>query len=322
MRRLSFLALGATLAMATVAAGISVRASNALFGDQETTTATAATAGCFVNDAGAPTVTGSIISKTAPSYLGGFVKQAGTYYVYANITGVATRVTADVRPLTAGQFLAPLTAGAYTLGGVAYGWRSASLTVGNPLAPGAYSYSVSAADAALQCRTVSWTVTVENTPATGTNVQPNNKAGGTLGTAEIADTMVYTFSETIDPDSVLTGWTGASTNVVARITENAGNDLVTIWNAANTAPLPLGSTDLAGNYVTSTTTFGASGTPSTMVQSGSVITITFGTAAGSVRNVGQNRTAIWTPAAAAVDQAGNATSTTNVNEGGANDPNF
>jgi hypothetical protein len=308
--------------MATLVVGMGVRGSLAVFGDQETSTATSGTAGCFVDDAAAPTITASIISKTAPSSIGGFVKQAGTYHVYANITGVATRVTADVRQLTAGQSLAPLAAGAYTLGGVAYGWRSASLTVGNPLAAGAYTYSVSAADAALQCRTASWSVTVDNTAPTGTDVQPYNKAGGTSGRPEIADTIVYTFSEVIDPDSVLAGWTGASTNVVARITDNGGNDLVTVWDSANSVQLALGSTDLANNYVTTNTTWGASGTASTMVQSGTTITITLGTQAGTTRQAAQNRTAVWTPSAAATDDAGNATSTTNVNEGGAADHNF
>lgn len=320
MRRLSLLTIVAAFAVATLVVGMGVRASSALFGDQEATSGSASTAGCFVDDGAAPTVTASIVSKTT-QYIGGFIKQGGAYYVYASITGAATRVTADVRPLTAGQFLAPLSAGAYSLGGVSYGWRSASLTAGNPLTAGSYAYSVSAANAALQCRTASSTVTVDNTAPAGTDVQPNNKAGGTAGQPEIADTIVYTFSEMIDPESVLAGWTGASTNVVARITDNVANDLLTVWNATNTVLLPFGSTDLAHNYVTTNTTWGATGTASTMVQSGATITVTLGTQAGTTRNATQNRTAIWTPSAAATDRAGNASGTTNVNEGG-NDPNF
>ena len=153
-------------------------------------------------------------------------------------------------------------------------------------------------------------------------MQPNNRAGGTLGRPETADTIVYTFSEIIDPQSVLAGWTGASTNVVVRITDNASVDSVTVWNSANTVQLSLGSTNLAENYVTSNTTWGASGTASTMVQSGATITITLGSQAGATRTAAQNRTAVWTPSAAATDRAGNASTTTNVNEGGALDPNF
>lgn len=321
VRRLGLLTVVAAIGVAALVVGVGVRGTTALFGDQETTTASEATAACFTNDPAAPLIASSIVSKTTP-YLGGFIKQGGAYYVYANITGVATRVTADVRPLTAGQFLAPLAAGAYSVGGVAYGWRTAALTAGNPLAAGAYTYSISAADASLQCRTVSSTVTVDNTAPTGTDVQPNNKVAGAAGRPEIGDTIVYTFSEIIDPESILAGWTGTSTNVVARITDNGGNDLVTVWNSANSVQLALGSTDLANNYVTTNTTWGASGTASTMVQSGTTITVTLGTQAGTTRQAGQNRTAVWTPSAAATDRAGNASGTTNVNEGGAADPNF
>jgi hypothetical protein len=320
VRRLSLLTIVAAIGMATLVIGMGVRASAALFSDQETTSATEATAACFVNDAAAPTITASIISKTAP-YVGGFIKQGGYYYVYANITGAATRVTADVRPLTSGQFLVPLTAGAYSVGGVAYGWRTASLTAATPLAEGAYTYSVTAGDAANQCRTTSSTVTMDNTAPAPTDIQPV-RVGGTAGRPEQNDQMVYTFSEIIDPESVLSSWTGASTNVVVRITDNAGLDAVTIWNAANTVQLPLGSTILNGNFVTTNVTFGASGTASTMVQAGAVTTVTFGTLAGTPRTQPGNQAAVWTPSAAATDRAANASTTTDVTESGANDPNF
>jgi hypothetical protein len=189
MRRLGLLTIAAAIAVATLVVGLGVRGSTALFSDQETTSATEATAACFVNDAGAPTVTASIISKTTP-YFGGYIRQGSAYYVYASITGAATRVTADVRPITAGEFLAPMTAGAYSVGGVAYGWRSASLTAGSPLAEGVYAYSVSAADAALQCRTASSTVTIDDTAPAGTDVQPiNNGGGGGCGPPEPGDAI-------------------------------------------------------------------------------------------------------------------------------------
>lgn len=321
MRRLSLLTVVGTFGLATLVVGFGVPASSALFTDQETTFgSTASTAACFVNDAAAPTVTASIVSKTTP-YLGGFIKQGAAYYVYANITGAATRVTADVRPLTTGQYLATMTAGSYPLGGVTYGWRSASLTVGNPLAEGSYAYSVSPANGSL-CRTASSTVTVDNTAPTPTDVQPNNKTGGTAERPEIGDIMVYTFSETIDPETILSGWTGASTNVVVRITDNVSADAVSIWNSTNAVQLPLGSTNLADNLVTTNATFGASGTASTMVQSGATITVTFGTAAGTVRTGTATPVAVWTPSAGPTDRAGNASTTANVNESGAADKNL
>ena len=52
--------------------------------------------------------------------------------------------------------------------------------------------------------------------------------------------MTFTFSEQIDPESILSGWTGASTNVVVRINDTA-TDTVLIYNSANTTQLPLGT---------------------------------------------------------------------------------
>ena len=82
-------------------------------------------------------------------------------------------------------------------------------------------------------------MTVDNTAPTASNVQAVNVAS-TVGQAELSDTITYTFSEPIDPQSILAGWTGASTNVVVRL-NNANPDTVTIYNSANTTQLPLGS---------------------------------------------------------------------------------
>ena len=132
-----------------------------------------------------------------------------------------TRVSGDVRTLTLGQYMAPLSAGAFSVGGVAYGWRSGPLTVQNPLTAASYAFSVSAADAMSRCKTRTSTVVVDNMAPVPTDVQPLNKVGRVVGRMEIADTIVYTFSETIDPETILAGWTGAPTNVVVRLTNNA-----------------------------------------------------------------------------------------------------
>ena len=57
----------------------------------------------------------------------------------------------------------------------------------------------------------------------------------------------------IDPQSVLAGWTGVGTAVVVRVANAGGGDTLTVRNAANSAQLPLGSTDLGGTgYLTVT----------------------------------------------------------------------
>lgn len=325
MRRLRVLTLLAAFSVASFALGAGARATMAVFTDPQTTNPSSyTTIGCFADDPAAPTIPSTVIGKTTP-YLAGSLRAGMAYYVYANATagsgGAVERVIADVRSLTAGEFLVPLKAGSYTAGGVAYDYRSAALTAASPLTEGGYSYSVSAGDVSLNCRTATSSVMIDHTPPTGTDVQPNN-GSGTSGRPDQGDTIVYTFSETIEPESVSSGWTGGSRNVVVRIADNGNNDLVTVWDATNTVQLPLGTTDLTNNYVSTNTTFGVSGTPSTMVQSGTSISVTLGTQAGTTRTVNPASVASWTPSAAATDAAGNGCSTAVVTESGSNDRNF
>ncbi|HVA87811.1 MAG TPA: hypothetical protein VNF73_16015 [Candidatus Saccharimonadales bacterium] len=264
-----------------------------------------------------PTVSSSVISKTG-QYVSGYIHPGGTYYVYANVTdsgtGVAT-VTANVSNIATGSTAVVLVAGSYTVNGVTYNYRSASLTAKNPLAAGTATYSITAIDGAGNSGTTSGlTVVVDNTAPFGAGIQTAD-GGGTVGTIEPGDTVTYTFSEVIDPQSILGGWNGASTSVVVRFTNNARNDSFAIWDSTNTFQLGLGSVNTHGDYVTGAVTIGATGTPSTMVLNNatSTITITFGTISGSVKNDNKKHTAAWAPSSAALDRAGNAMSTTVVN---------
>jgi hypothetical protein len=283
------------------------------------------------SDFRAPTVSASVIAKSAggaPS----FIKQGGTYRVYANVadagnpaSGVGT-VTANVSSVTTGQTAVSLASGSFSVGGASYGFRSGLVTANASLSEGVKSYTVSATDNASNSTTQGgFSVTVDNTAPSGTDVQTAN-GGSTAGTAELGDSVTYTFSEPIDPASVLSGWTGSSTGVVVRVINGGAlpttADTVQIWNAANSAQLPLGVITLpSGTYVggvsgTDSATFGASGTASSMVMSGSTIAITLGTAGGSQSATpGLVAGAMsWVPSATATDRAGNASSTTAVNE--------
>ena len=295
--------------------GGGARLSLALLTDSENDPSTFTTAASFP-DTTAPTVASSVISKTT-LYLPGFVRQGGTYFVYANVTdagsGVAT-VRANVSTVTTGQTTLALVAGSYSIGGVSYNYRSASVTANAVLAEGAKAYTITATDVATNSVTQGgFSVTVDNTRPTGTNVQTTN--AGVAGQPGLGDTMTLTFSEQIDPQTVLAAWTGTSTPVVVRITQAGGGDQVTVRNAANTAVLPLGTVDLVGTaYVTVTRDFGATGTASTMVQAGNSITITLGTASGAVGTQAVANNMIWTPSATATDRAGNTCQTTNATE--------
>ena len=296
--------------------------------DTETVAATLSTATCFVADNVPPSVSSTVISKTTP-YLPGFIRQGGTYYVYANVadggcapSGIAT-VRANVSTITTGSTAVALTAGSYAVGGTTYNYRSASLTANAALAAGAKAYSITSTDVATNSQTQGgYSVTVDNTRPTGSTVQTAN-GSTTVGRPEAGDSVTYTFSEAIDPQTVLAGWTGASTNVVARIANNAGGDLLTIRNAANTAQLPIGSVNLIGTaYVTASRDFGATGTASTMVLSGATLTITFGTPSGATGTQVATGMMAWTPTATMTDAAGNTCMTTVTNETGAADVEF
>jgi hypothetical protein len=275
----------------------------------------------------APSASSTVIAKT-PGYSASYVKQGGSYYIYANVTDTGNPasginvVTADVSAITTGATSVALVAGAYTAEGTAYGYRSASRVADNPLSAGSKSFSLSSTDVAGNNRLqTGFSVTVDNTVPAASDVQAVN-GGAVAGRPDLGDTITYTFSDQIDPQSILAGWTGASTNVVVRV-NNTATDTVLIFNAANTTQLPMGSINLARtDYVTANRTFGASGTPSTMVRTGSTITVTLGTQSGAGTTAAATGTMTWTPQTTPYDRAGNAMSATAATESGVADKEF
>lgn len=293
----------------------------------------------------APQVSSTTIAKKV-GYLPGSIKQGGSYYIYANVTDTgnpASGVTsekADVSAITPAGSAVTLLAGSVSVGGVTYTHRSAELVATTPLTAGSKAYTVTSLDVAGNTRTqTGYGVTVDNTAPAGTDVQTTNVSGGTGGQAQLGDTITFTFSERIDPESILTTWTGSSTNVVVHLIDGGcvlitlilcSDDSVVVRNAADTALLPLGSIDLnrsdynGGGLVGSrpALTFGVSGTPSTMVQSGASITITLGTGSGTANTAGATGTMAWSPSATAFDAAGNLASAASVDETGTADKEF
>jgi hypothetical protein len=291
-----------------------------------------------------PATTRTAIGKTQGGVTG-FVKQGGTYYVYATVaadtgnpaSGLAS-VKANVETVTSGQTAVALVAGTYTAGGVSYNYRSAAQTASSILAEGERTFTVTATDVAGNAKTVSGNATIDNTPPKASDVQTANGAGGTVGLAELGDSITFTFSEPIEPESIQAGWTGASTNVVIRMVDNGilglptGNDELFVYNAANTTTLPFGAVNLGrGDYVAGllggSINFGAGGTPSKMVMSGSTVTITFGTEAAEGLLVGPTTAAaagtmVWTPVATPYDRADNVMPTTAATESGPADKEF
>lgn len=273
-----------------------------------------------------PTVSAAVVAHATA---GAAIKQGGTYVVYANASdggsGVDT-VSADVSSITTGQSAVALTScsSSCTVGATTYGYKSAQLTANSSLS-GTKTFTITATDAAGNpSSATSFNTTVDNTAPTATDVQTKNN-GATVGKPELGDSITLTRSEQMDPNSVLAGWTGASTNVVVRIANSGGNDIVTFWNSTNTTQLPLGSVNLGtSGYVTSgtTVTFGATGTASTLVQSGANWTITLGTPSATPKTVTTKSTMIWTPSTTPTDLAGNSATGATATESGVSDVEF
>jgi len=281
-----------------------------------------------------PSASATVIGRTGDCSPGkpGSIRQGAPYYVYANVadsgnpaSGIAT-VNGNVSSVSTGQNSVALAPGAYSAGGTAYNYRTASVTANNPLANGNYAYSLTSKDN-LGNTTVQpgFPVVVDNTVPVGVDVQTAN-GPGTAGLPDLGDTVTFTYSEPVEPCSILAGWSGAATNVVVRLYDFGTPDYLAVLDPTGMTVLGTGFVNLGptrGNYTTTGATFGSSGTPSTMVASGSTITVTLGTlSVGSVQTASGADTMVWTPSANATDNAGNACSTTNVNETGPADKEF
>jgi hypothetical protein len=334
-RATTAIVLAAVAAMALVAIPAAIAAFGARTQNEGDTVTAAA-------DFTPPAITATVVAKSQGG-ITGYVRKGGAYFVYANVSadtgnpasGLAT-VKGNVTELTGGQTGAALTAGSFTAGGVTYNFRSAELTA-TATVEGAKTYSVIATDNAGNASTLKGTATVDNVAPTAADVQTAN-GGTTVGLAEAKDSITYTFSEPIDPQSILAGWNGTATNVVVRMVDNGllglptGNDELFIYNAANTATLPFGAVNMGrGDYVAGllggSINFGASGTRSTMVMSGNTVTVTFGTEAAEGLVIAPTTAAgtaamTWTPVATPYDRAGNVMSTTPATQSGAAHKNF
>jgi hypothetical protein len=292
----------------------------------------------------APTIDRTVIAKSTTGYLGGSVKQGGTYYVYANVTdtgnpasGMGT-VKTDESALTTGQTNVSLTSasGPWSVQGQSYNFRTALQTATTPLVAGAKTYSITPTDSDSNTQTVpGYPVTVDNSGPTAIDIQTTNHAGGTVGTAEIGDTIIYTFSEQIDPQSILAGWTGGSSNVIVHLQDGGctlifcAADSFVVYSGVSQLST-LGVVSLADSGYTGgsllgsapDTIYGATGTASTMLQSGATITITLGTRSGSAADNGGSTLMSWNSDIAPFDAAGNAASGNLRSETGSNNKEF
>jgi hypothetical protein len=292
-------------------------------------TDTTMNAGIFMSaapDWEAPALGTAVVGKSAGG-ITGYIHKGGTYYVYANVTdggnpasGTST-VTTSVSSITFGGSAVVLSAGSFTAQGVSYNRRSTLLLAGATLAAGGYTTSITTADIAGNDATVTGpAVITDNTSPAGSSFHTAN-AGAIAGRPDAGDRLMYTWSEQLDPYSVLSTFSGTAAAAHVVITNSGTNDdSVTVRSANGVTQLPFGAVDLNDNYVTATSTFDA-----TMTQSGAVITVTLGAlASGTPSTDTSGTTTSWatgTPAGA-TDRAGNALATSTVTESGTTDYEF
>jgi hypothetical protein len=284
----------------------------------------------------APTASAAVIGRTT-AYYTGYIKQDASYYVYANVTDTGSpasgieSVTANVDTTTSAHPAVALVAGSYTAAGVAYNYRSAALMANSTLAAGSYAFTIASTDKAANSETQSFTVTVEDTAPAASDVQSTNVSGGTVGHLDLGDTLTLTYNEVIDPYSILSGWSGASTKVQVYLVDGGGNNnVIDVYNTESMpVQLPVGTIDLGSKeYLTTGSgqhvVYGAPGTAtaSTMVQSGSSIVITLGTPGGASSTSTKHAAMLWTPSTSPTDIAGNAVSASTATQTGTTHVNF
>jgi Bacterial Ig domain len=143
---------------------------------------------------------------------------------------------------------------------------------------------------------------VDNMAPTATNIQ-TGVSGTTAGQPQQGDTLVFTFSEQIDPATIVGGWNGTGTQTVT-VTMDTGNHLSITGATLVNGFITLGGT----NYVQSGKTVVFSN--STISQSGSTVTLTLGSPdKPQFTQVGTAGQTSWPVAAALKDLAGTSITT-------------
>lgn len=226
-----------------------------------------------VIDNTAPVRTAATIAPAAGSALGGFIRQGGNYYIYAQVTdagsGVAT-VTANTSAITTGATATAMTTvgGPWTVGGVSYSHRTATpLTANTTINQATRSYSVTAVDALATSGSTTFSARIDNASPTGiTSVIA--KASGLVGIVS-SGTTYYVYANATDAISGVSSITanvGSLTTGATAVTMSTAGGPWTVgatsysWRSApivanaglvnGTASYSLSGTDNASNTAT------------------------------------------------------------------------
>jgi hypothetical protein len=200
---------------------------------------------------------------------------------------------------------------------------------------GTDSFTYKVNDGSLDSNTATVTIS-DNIKPFASDVQAANGSGGTISRLDQGDTIVYTFSEPVDPQSIIAGWDGSTRNVVVRVYDGDillglltnTSDTLQVFDATNysgsSQPLSLGTINLGRtDYVVGLLggnirfgDFGGSDVASTMTVSGNTVTVVLGTYHSTIlldpsrATAGGTSTLVWTPGGTALkDLAGNTLAT-------------
>lgn len=174
---------------------------------------------------------------------------------------------------------------------------------------------------------------VDNLLLRGIDVQAAN-GGTTVARVEIGDSISFTYSEVVDPTSLIAGWAGGTQSAAIRVRDGglltpklgATDDTLDVFTTTTLGTaVKLGSVNLRGDYIKTgkTAVYNATISAAT-VNNQTVVTLRFGSlASGSgIRTAGGTPSMVWTPAATARDLASNPCSTTPATETGTLDKDF
>ncbi len=238
----------------------------------------------------------------------------------ASDSGVAgDNITNDARPTFTGTAEAGATVtifdGATQVGSGTATGGNYSITA-STLAQGAHTITARATDAAgnVSPSSDSVAVTIDTTPPAVTSAKLAN-GSGLAGKADAGDTATFTFSEQLNAATLCSAWTNSGTqalsNVTVTITNNKGNDPLTV--STPTCTFNFGS-NITGDYTSATATF--TNSTITWTPATNTLTITLGApASGTLRTGVATKAQVYTPASGITDLAGNALSTATFTDG-------
>ncbi len=251
----------------------------------------------------APTLTGFTVPAAPLS--GSVTLSATSTDSGANSSGVGG-VTFEVSPAGAGTWT---TACSDSSSPYSCSYSTTALTNGS------YDFRAVSTDNAGNTTTAA-TVTRSVDQPHGSDIQANTGGNNTVGAG---DSLTYTFDEAVSPSSIVSGWNGSAMTVTVRLNSAGSNDSMTLYDSANTNQLGIGTVLTGGSYIGGATCNYYRWSSSSMVMSGSTVTVTLGgtpTASGgcTLSAGGTNHDLSWTPVNTIKNPAGASLVVATVNE--------